>query len=94
MPVGEGEQPKPREKRVPFTPEQQKTFDRAFARREAKIRHEQEAMRRDLFETVALTAQLLERCSDRVSLSDQRAIRSGLNAICLEYKEPSKCQKP
>jgi len=79
--------------RVIFTPEQQKVFDRAFAKRERKLRVEFDAMRKDLFETVALTGQLLERCSDRISLSDQRAIRSGLNAICLEYEEHSKCQK-
>ena len=75
--------------RVRLTPEQQKVFDRAFSKRERKLRLEFDAMRKDLFETLALTTQLLERCGDLISLSDQRAIRSGLNAIRLEYQEQS-----
>src|ERR1017187_5371120 len=77
-----------------FNPAQQKAFDRAFARKEGKLRRELEAMRKDLLETVALTGQLLDRCRDRISVEDQRAIRSGLEAIRSEYsKEATSCQK-
>jgi hypothetical protein len=79
--------------RAHFTPDQQKVFDRAFAKREAKIRGQYERMRKDLFDTCALTLQLLERCGDRMSIEDQRAILTGLNAIRLEYEERGKCQK-
>jgi hypothetical protein len=79
--------------RVHFTTDQQKVFDRAFAKREAKIRGQYEPMRKDLLDTCALTAQLLERCGDRMSIEDQRAILNGLNAIRLEYEERGKCQK-
>lgn len=75
-----------------FTPDQQKAFDKAFAKREAKIRGEFEQMRTDLLETIALTGQLLDRCRDRISAEDQRAIRSGLQAIWTEYQREAKCR--
>jgi hypothetical protein len=85
--VAEIEQAPVREedRRPLFTPEQQKAFDRAFARREAKLRREHEAklalMRNDLSETVAIAKQLLERCADRVSREDAKTIRQGLMEI-------------
>ncbi|MGB9072735.1 MAG: hypothetical protein WCC22_08685 [Terriglobales bacterium] len=77
-----------------FTAEQQEIFNRAFAKRERKVRAEYESMRRDLLETVALLEQLLPRCRDRIGIEDQRAILNGVNAIRLEYEEHRKCQKP
>jgi hypothetical protein len=69
-----------------FNHEQQEAFDKAFSRRERKIRGEYEAMRRDFFETIEITQQLLERCKDRVSVEDECAIRDGLQAMRSEYK--------
>jgi hypothetical protein len=75
----------PRHERVRLTPEQQEAFDRAFRKREAKVRAESEAMRKDLLDTLEVTHQLLGFCSDRISVADQRAIRNELNAIRLAY---------
>lgn len=73
-------------RKVPaFTPEQQEAFDRAFRKREAKLRLEFEGTRKDLLDTAELTGQLLERCRDRMSVDDQRAISEGLAAIRKEY---------
>ena len=91
MPVAEVEQvhdklyrpPKP--ERLTFTAEQQKVFDRAFSKREAKLRREADAMRKDLLDTIGVTHQLLGICSDRISVADERAIRGGLNDIRLAY---------
>lgn len=79
-------------RRVEFTPEQQEAFDRAFRKREAKLRREFEKMRADLLDTAEVTSQLLNRCKDRISLEDARAIRAGLKAIWFEYQEKKKCQ--
>jgi hypothetical protein len=77
--------PTPRHERVRLTPEQQEAFDRAFRKREAKVRAESAAMRKDLLDTLEVTHQLLGFCSDRISVADQRAIRNELNAIRLAY---------
>lgn len=84
-----------RRSRAQFTPEQQLVFNRAFAKREAKLRRELEPMRRDLLETCALTAQLLGRCLDRISQGDALAITTGLREIEREYRlqtQEAKCQ--
>jgi hypothetical protein len=75
----------PRHERVRLTPEQQKAFDRAFRKREAKVRAESAAMLKDLLDTCEVTHQLLGICSDRISVADQRAIRTELNDIRLAY---------
>jgi hypothetical protein len=90
--TGAQDGPSCRSMRPQLTPEVQKIFDRAFGKKEGKLRRELEMMRRDLLETTALTGQLLDRCRDRISLEDQRAIRSGLEAIRSEYSREAKCQ--
>ena len=70
-----------------FNPEQQKAFDKAFRKREAKIRAEYEPMLRDLLDTVEVTQQLLERCKDRISTEDECSIRDGLQAIRRDHVE-------
>jgi|ERR1017187_3550978 hypothetical protein len=79
--------------RATFTAVQQKAFDRAFSRKEGKLRRELEAMRKDLLETVALMAQLLERCRDRISRQDATAITTGLCAIEREYQQRSRDER-
>jgi argininosuccinate lyase len=82
-------------KREPlFNAEQQKAFDKAFAKRERKLREEYGRMREDLLDTVAVTAQLLEICRDRVSVEDESSIRDGLVEIKREYQEKRAWQKP
>ena len=81
--------PRPRPERVRLTPEVQEIFDRAFRKRERKIRGEYEVMKKDFFETIEVTTQLLERCKDRISVEDECAIRDGLQAMRKEYQ----CQK-
>jgi hypothetical protein len=76
-----------RDERAEFTPQQQRAFDRAFRKREAKLRREYAGMRRDLLDTVALAAQLLDRCRDRIGPDDQQMITEGLEAIRKEYQE-------
>ncbi|MFL6306893.1 MAG: hypothetical protein ACJ72H_25455 [Candidatus Sulfotelmatobacter sp.] len=76
----------PGHERARFTPEQQEAFDRAFRKRERKLRGEYEAMRTDFFETIQITQQLLERCKDRISCEDECAIRDGLQAMRKDYK--------
>lgn len=71
----------------PFTPAQQRIFDRALAKQKGKLRRELDGMRRDLLETVALTGQLLKRCSDRISRQDATAITTGLREIEREYRQ-------
>jgi hypothetical protein len=78
--------PTPQHERARFTPEQQEAFDRAFRKRERKLRGEYEAMRTDFFETIQITQQLLERCKDRISVEDECAIRDGLQAMRKDYK--------
>jgi hypothetical protein len=68
-----------------FNQEQQKAFDKAFSRRERKIRAVSEAMRKDLLDTLEVTHQLLGICGDRIAVADQRAIRNELNNIRLAY---------
>jgi len=77
---------KPRNTRVTLTPEVQEVFDRAFRKREAKIRREYEAMRRDFIESLEVMGQLLERCKDRISVEDECLIRDGLKAMRKEYR--------
>jgi hypothetical protein len=83
-----------RPQREKLSTEQQKAFDRAFAKREAKLRRQFEQMRTDLLETVGLCDQLLQRCADRLSAEDARAVRMGLNAIKIEHRLwENTCQK-
>jgi len=78
---------RPRHDRVRFTPQQQEAFDKAFRRREAKLRQRYEPIIRDLMDTVEVTQQLLERCKDRICAEDQVAILDGLQAMRKEYGE-------
>jgi hypothetical protein len=72
-----------------FNFHQQKAFDRAFAKREAKLRAEyEEKLSRsnaDLLETVTLAYRLLKKCDDRMSRTDAREIEVGLLEITREY---------
>jgi hypothetical protein len=86
-PQGEAFYRPSKRKREPlFNQEQQDAFDKAFSRRERKIRGEYEAMRRDFFDTIEVMAQLLERCKDRISLEDECMIRDGIQAMRKEYE--------
>ena len=79
---------KPKRERVEFTPAQQEVFNRELARARRRAREEAEGkVRRDLFDTVAVTEQLLERCKDRISVEDECAIRDAFVAIRKEYQE-------
>jgi hypothetical protein len=84
---------KPRHERVRLSPEAQQAFDRAFRKREAKIRAESAAMLKDLLDTCEVLHQLLGICSDRISVADQRAIRNALNDIRLAYGGSKQCPK-
>jgi len=76
------------QKREPlFTEEQQKAFDRAFAKRERKLRAEYDPLLRDLLDLAEVVRHLLVRCKDRISLEDECSIRDGLQAICREHGE-------
>lgn len=80
----------PAETREPlFNAEQQRAFDRAFKRREKKLRNEYEsklaAAIRDLLQTAVIAQQLLNRAKDRVSREDFISIRTGLQEISDEY---------
>ncbi len=72
-----------------FNAEQQKRFDRAFGKREAKLRSEYEPKLArvigDLLDTAGLLEQLLERCGDRLSPEDVTSIRRGIEEIRSEH---------
>lgn len=77
-------------KELLFSPEQQKAFDRAFGKREAKIRQQCEerlhSVIQDLLELAALTEQILSRCQD-LDPQDAEDIRHGLQEIRSEYEK-------
>jgi hypothetical protein len=72
-----------------FDEDQQKAFDRAFHKREGKLRaeYEEKSSRSisDLLETVTLAYRLLKKCDDRMSRTDAREIEVGLLEITREY---------
>jgi hypothetical protein len=72
-----------------FDEDQQKAFDKAFAKRGAKLKCEHEASMAlvvaDLLETVTLAYRLLKKCDDRMSRTDAREIEVGLLEITREY---------
>src|SRR5581483_4437162 len=53
-----------------FNAQQQLAFDKAFTRRERKVRAEYQGVLTDLFETVGIAKELLARCKDRLSVED------------------------
>jgi adenine C2-methylase RlmN of 23S rRNA A2503 and tRNA A37 len=73
----------------PLTEQQQEWFNRAFKKKEAKLRAEyEEKLSRsnaDLLETVTLAYRLLKKCDDRMSRADAREIEVGLLEITREY---------
>lgn len=72
-----------------FTEEQQKRFDRAFGKREAKLRAEYEQkiarMTIDLLDAADLLRQLLPICQGRIDPQTAAQIQRGVNDIQLEY---------
>lgn len=78
-----------------FTPVQQKAFDRAFAKREAKLRAEFAALegklRNDIMEMVWACEQLLFK---KLSPQHAQEIARGVDQIKREYsQEATSCQK-
>jgi hypothetical protein len=74
-----------------FNQEQQEKFDKAFSRRERKLRAEYHGVLTDLFETVGIAEQLLQRCKGLISVEDQVAILDGFQGIRRDWE--SKWQK-
>lgn len=72
-----------------FNAEQQKRFDKAFGKREAKLRAEYEQkisrLTVDLMDTTGLLEQLLSRSLDRLSPEDAAVIRRGIEEIRKEH---------
>jgi len=70
-----------------FNAQQQLAFDKAFTRRERKVRAEYQGVLTDLFETVGIAKELLARCKDRLSVEDQVAILDGLEGIRRDWEK-------
>jgi hypothetical protein len=68
--------------RAVFTPEQQKAFDRAFRKREAKLRRHYAD---DMLDMADLLTQLLVICGERIELNERNEISKELEEIRKEY---------
>jgi len=84
--VGDGMFYRPPKREPLFSEEQQRVFDRAFAKRERKLRAEYDLILRDLLELAEVVRHLLVRCKDRISAEDECSISDGLQAIRREVE--------